>query len=87
VILKNVGKPDPWHQECTVILDREGDMHTAYGADAACLYLLRPDGYVGLRCRPPATSPIVDYLNRVFQPGVSSPHQDTDILVGDRATN
>ena len=87
VILKNDANPDPQQPKGLVILDREGDMHTAYGADVACLYLLRPDGYVGFRCRPPAESPLVTYLKRVFQPIVSSPHQATGIMVGDRATN
>lgn len=86
VILKDVGELNPEQQKRSVIFDREGDMHTAYGADTACLYLLRPDGYVGFRCGPPAESALITYLERVFLPIVSSPHHTTDILVGDLAT-
>lgn len=35
--------------EVTLIVDPESAMHRRYGADTACLYLIRPDGYVAYR--------------------------------------
>jgi hypothetical protein len=32
--------------------DATGEVHRLFGAGAACLYLVRPDGYVGHRARP-----------------------------------
>jgi hypothetical protein len=35
----------------TCVEDPRGALHGRYGADAACSYLIRPDGYVAHRCR------------------------------------
>ena len=35
-----------------VLLDPEGAAHRRYGARVDCLYLVRPDGYVGFRAQP-----------------------------------
>ncbi|MCA9285308.1 MAG: FAD-dependent monooxygenase [Phycisphaerales bacterium] len=34
------------------LVDPGGGLHARYGADRACAYLVRPDGYVGFRMRP-----------------------------------
>lgn len=34
------------------LLDPDGALHARYGAGAECLYLIRPDGYVGYRAQP-----------------------------------
>jgi 2-polyprenyl-6-methoxyphenol hydroxylase-like FAD-dependent oxidoreductase len=36
----------------SVILDIDGRLHHRYGAAHSCLYLIRPDGYVGFRSQP-----------------------------------
>jgi hypothetical protein len=41
------GTPGP-----SLLVDARGDLHYRFGAGAACLYLVRPDGYVGFRARP-----------------------------------
>jgi 2-polyprenyl-6-methoxyphenol hydroxylase-like FAD-dependent oxidoreductase len=41
------GAPGP-----SMLVDARGDLHYRFGAGAACLYLVRPDGYVGFRARP-----------------------------------
>ena len=56
--------PSPWPGE--VLPDPTGDLHRRYGADAACLYLIRPDGYVGYRAQPPDAEKLRAYLCRVF---------------------
>jgi 2-polyprenyl-6-methoxyphenol hydroxylase-like FAD-dependent oxidoreductase len=35
-----------------LLVDARGALHYRFGAGAACLYLVRPDGYVGFRARP-----------------------------------
>jgi hypothetical protein len=39
-----------------------------YGADAECLYLVRPDKYVGFRAQPAEQDSLEDYLRRIFLP-------------------
>lgn len=43
-------------------LDPEGAVHRFYGTSEPSLYLLRPDGYVGLRCQPAARAVLEEYL-------------------------
>lgn len=49
-----------------VILDPERSLHYRYGAETECLYLIRPDGYVGYRSEPATASAFHDYLARIF---------------------
>jgi 2-polyprenyl-6-methoxyphenol hydroxylase-like FAD-dependent oxidoreductase len=46
--------------------DAEGHLHHRYGADAATLYLIRPDGYIGYRAQPPDADKLAAYLGRLF---------------------
>jgi 2-polyprenyl-6-methoxyphenol hydroxylase-like FAD-dependent oxidoreductase len=50
----------------SLILDPQGDLHHRYGAGAACLYLVRPDGYIGYRGQPPDERALMGYLSRIF---------------------
>jgi hypothetical protein len=52
-----------------LLRDPEGALHHRYGADAECLYLIRPDGYVGFRCQPADLASLQDYLARIFSVG------------------
>ncbi len=49
-----------------ILLDPDGDTHRRYGATAEALYLVRPDGYVGLRAQPASGEVLVRYLGRVL---------------------
>ena len=49
-----------------VILDPERSLHYRYGAETECIYLIRPDGYVGYRSEPAIASAFHDYLGRIF---------------------
>ncbi len=49
-----------------VLLDPDGETHRRYGASAEALYLVRPDGYVGLRAQPASEEVLVRYLGRVL---------------------
>ncbi|SET40688.1 FAD-dependent monooxygenase [Geodermatophilus poikilotrophus] len=58
-----------------VLLDPEGGTHRRYGATAEALYLVRPDGYVGLRAQPASEEVLLRYLRRVLAGvGADVPH-------------
>lgn len=50
-----------------VIRDSGDAMHRAYGAGARCLYLIRPDYYVGFRALPPDASSLLENLGLIFK--------------------
>ena len=54
----------------SVLQDGSGTLHRLYGARAEALYLVRPDGYVGLRGQPAEEEPLLEYLGRLFPPGI-----------------
>jgi 2-polyprenyl-6-methoxyphenol hydroxylase-like FAD-dependent oxidoreductase len=50
-----------------LVRDPEQALHHRYGAaEGDCLYLIRPDGYVGYRGRPASSVALRAYLDRVF---------------------
>jgi hypothetical protein len=46
-------------------LDGDFAAHRRYGVDQTALYLIRPDGYVGVRAQPAAIPAVVDYFRRL----------------------
>jgi 2-polyprenyl-6-methoxyphenol hydroxylase-like FAD-dependent oxidoreductase len=48
------------------LLDPAGDVTRIFGADAALVALVRPDGYLGYRGRPDQAGELASYLARVF---------------------
>jgi hypothetical protein len=53
-----------------VLLDPDHSTHRSYGADTPCVYLVRPDGYIGFRSRLASASKLADYLRRTV--GISA---------------
>jgi 2-polyprenyl-6-methoxyphenol hydroxylase-like FAD-dependent oxidoreductase len=51
-----------------VLLDPERTLHDRYGAASECLYLIRPDGYVGYRAQPAAAGTLHEYLDSLLRP-------------------
>jgi 2-polyprenyl-6-methoxyphenol hydroxylase-like FAD-dependent oxidoreductase len=49
------------------LVDQDGEAHHLYGARYECLYLVRPDGYVGFRSQPAEPGPLREYLARIFK--------------------
>jgi len=49
-----------------VIDDRDGALHQYFGARSECLYLIRPDGYVGYRAQPADEGKVIAYLEQLF---------------------
>jgi hypothetical protein len=56
----------PWSG--SLILDADGAAHHMYGAGVPCVYLIRPDGYVGFRSLSADPLPLLGHLNRVYEP-------------------
>ena len=52
-----------------VVLDVDRSVHHRFGAGATCLYLTRPDGYVGYRSEPADAERFWAYLDRTFVTG------------------
>ncbi len=50
-----------------VFLDPDLAVHQTYFADSECLYLIRPDGYIGFRCQPAKLGPVEDHLNKILK--------------------
>lgn len=42
--------------------DRDGVLHARYGAKYECLFLIRPDGFIGFRSQPALEAPLRRYL-------------------------
>ena len=53
--------------DAPVIIDANRKIHQSYGAKTSCVYLIRPDGYVGYRACPPDPERMSDYLKMVFR--------------------
>jgi len=45
--------------------DNDLTAHNRYGVDQAALYLIRPDGYVGVRAQPADIRPVEEYLRKL----------------------
>jgi 2-polyprenyl-6-methoxyphenol hydroxylase-like FAD-dependent oxidoreductase len=52
--------------QTSVILDVDRALHRRYDARAECLYLIRPDGYIGYRSTPAVPGPLREHLERIF---------------------
>lgn len=50
-----------------VLLDPDGDLEKRYGASTECLYLIRPDLYVGYRSQPADLDKLVAYLKTILR--------------------
>lgn len=48
------------------LVDPDLSIHHRYGAGSECLYLLRPDGYVGFRSLPADKKSLAVYLQKIF---------------------
>jgi len=49
-----------------VLLDPRSALHRRYGAGSECLYLIRPDGYVGFRSQPATWKALEEHLSLIL---------------------
>jgi hypothetical protein len=69
-----------------VYLDLTMKLHKTYGAYQCAAYLIRPDGYVGYRCRPLDAGKVGDYLKTIFNGPLSTPSPNSAIVAREEAT-
>ncbi len=51
----------------SVLFDSTKELHRAYGATSECLYLVRPDGYIGFRSQPAVAADLENYLSEILK--------------------
>lgn len=66
LVVPNAAPPAALHWDGSLLLDAEGELHRQYGAGSECLYLLRPDGYIGYRSQPADADRLSAYLGTIF---------------------
>jgi len=66
VIVAGSEKPKGLDWDGPVWLDPDLAAHQVYGAGSECLYLLRPDTYVGFRSQPADLGVLQGFLSRIF---------------------
>ena len=49
-----------------LLRDPSGALHARLGADRPSLFLVRPDGHLGLRATPPSLAAVQGYLARIL---------------------
>lgn len=59
--------------------DDEGEMHRRYGAHSHCLYLIRPDGYIGYRSQPAKLELFLEYCDHIFVENISNTQQYNEV--------
>lgn len=67
LIVPAAQRPASLPEPLPVLLDPGGALHQRFGARAECLYLVRPDGYVGYRSQPADLAHLERYLARIFR--------------------
>ncbi len=58
---------DTFNTYTSVLFDTTKELHRAYGASSECLYLIRPDGYIGFRSQPAVAADLENYLKAIFK--------------------
>lgn len=66
LILSHGERPEPLDWKGSILLDPDHELHARYGADRESLFLIRPDGYIGLRSHPAREEPLQAYIAGVF---------------------
>ena len=66
VVVPHTAPPAELAWDGSIVLDPQGALHRRYGAGSECLYLIRPDGYVGFRSQPADGAALDAYLSSIF---------------------
>ncbi|MBE9063157.1 FAD-dependent monooxygenase [cf. Phormidesmis sp. LEGE 11477] len=54
------------NESLSILHDKVGALHQRYGARSNCLYLIRPDGYIGFRAQPATLESLMSYCDRLL---------------------
>lgn len=68
IVVPHKRAPEELLGDLRVLVDPDGALHSRFGAGAECLYLVRPDGYIGFRAQPADGDALCGYLSRLFLP-------------------
>jgi 2-polyprenyl-6-methoxyphenol hydroxylase-like FAD-dependent oxidoreductase len=66
IVSAGASVPEVTQTSAAPLLDPELALQRAYAASPECLYLVRPDGYIGFRSYPADEASLHDYLKRLF---------------------
>ena len=66
IVVPRRSRPPELANEDRVLLDPKSGLHRRYGAGSECLYLLRPDGYVGFRSQPASWKALEEHLSMLL---------------------
>ena len=66
IVASGNDQPDQLDWSGSILLDPDHQLHRHYGAGAASLYFIRPDGYIGFRSQPAREEPLLAYLGKLF---------------------
>ncbi|WP_419419926.1 FAD-dependent monooxygenase [Legionella sp. D16C41] len=67
LIVKEENYKSKFPYNVKVIFDEDNKIHKRYGASGACLYLIRPDRFIGFRSIPPRWDKLEIYLSKIFK--------------------
>jgi 2-polyprenyl-6-methoxyphenol hydroxylase-like FAD-dependent oxidoreductase len=68
VVTPRADRPDQLSEDIVVLHDDGLELEQRYGARTECLYLLRPDLYVGFRSQPADGRELAAYLDTILRP-------------------
>jgi 3-(3-hydroxy-phenyl)propionate hydroxylase len=68
LVVNAIAIPEILSWKGSILMDSEGYGHEKYGVSSACLYLIRPDWYVGFRSPLTVSDLLKDYLAKIFTP-------------------
>lgn len=66
ILITTGDEPLPTTWDGIRVVDTDGELHHRYGADSACLYLIRPDGYIGYRAQPMDSASLRAYFDTIM---------------------
>jgi 2-polyprenyl-6-methoxyphenol hydroxylase-like FAD-dependent oxidoreductase len=67
VVTPRAERPSALPADVPVIFDEADELEARYGAATECLYLVRPDLYVGFRCQPADGDALLDHLATILK--------------------
>ncbi len=71
IVIGASSRPASLNWDGSTFLDEDLSLHHRLGAGSECLYLIRPDGYIGCRAQPADFSTIEEYFEHILIPRTS----------------